>query len=57
MWFLTFQKLPFFSVLILLGGLEFVFLILFGVFLCYSQIFVTKRYKNLFVLSSTESFN
>nr|YP_009642621.1 NADH dehydrogenase subunit 2 [Heterakis dispar]QCI56228.1 NADH dehydrogenase subunit 2 [Heterakis dispar] len=57
MWFLTFQKLPFFSVLILLSGLEFVFLILFGVFLCYAQIFVTKSYKNLFVLSSTESFN
>nr|YP_009243335.1 NADH dehydrogenase subunit 2 [Heterakis beramporia]AMR36302.1 NADH dehydrogenase subunit 2 [Heterakis beramporia] len=57
MWFLTFQKLPFFSVLILLGGLEFVFLILFGIVLCYSQIFMTKSYKNLFVLSSTESFN
>lgn len=43
--------------LVLLSGLEFVVLLFLGIFLCYVQIFVTKRYKNLFVLSSTESFN
>nr|YP_008145669.1 NADH dehydrogenase subunit 2 [Ascaridia columbae]AGI96022.1 NADH dehydrogenase subunit 2 [Ascaridia columbae] len=57
MWFLTFQKLPFFPVLVLLGCLEFVFLLILGILLCYAQILIVKSYKNLFVLSSTESFN
>nr|YP_008145657.1 NADH dehydrogenase subunit 2 [Ascaridia galli]AGI96010.1 NADH dehydrogenase subunit 2 [Ascaridia galli] len=57
LWFLTFQKLPFFFVLVVLIDLNFFLLIFLGIVLCYLQIFVVKSYKNLFILSSTESFN
>nr|AGV02090.1 NADH dehydrogenase subunits 2 [Bunostomum trigonocephalum] len=56
-WFLTFQKLPFLVVLLqfLIGG--FMFLLILGLFVCLLQMFLTKGFKNLLILSSTESFN
>nr|AEO72444.1 NADH dehydrogenase subunit 2 [Toxocara canis] len=57
MWFLTFQKLPFLPVLVQLYDFKVVFLFLFGIFVCYLQLFVLKSYKNMMVISSTESFN
>lgn len=56
-WFLTFQKLPFLTILLQIFWLNSLYLILFGLFLCYIQMFVIKRYKNLLIISSTESFN
>nr|UZP15727.1 NADH dehydrogenase subunit 2 [Contracaecum sp.] len=57
MWFLTFQKLPFLPVLVQLFNYKMVFLFLFGIFICYLQLFLMKSYKNMIVISSTESFN
>nr|YP_010620892.1 NADH dehydrogenase subunit 2 [Toxocara vitulorum]WAX39106.1 NADH dehydrogenase subunit 2 [Toxocara vitulorum] len=57
MWFLTFQKLPFLPVLVQIYDFKMVFLFLLGVFVCYLQLFVLKSYKNMLVISSTESFN
>nr|AGI96034.1 NADH dehydrogenase subunit 2 [Ascaridia sp. GHL-2013] len=45
MWFLTFQKLPFFSVLVLLSCLDFVCLFVFGIVLCCLFVLVVKSYK------------
>nr|YP_009058872.1 NADH dehydrogenase subunit 2 [Parascaris univalens]AIM58803.1 NADH dehydrogenase subunit 2 [Parascaris univalens] len=57
MWFLTFQKLPFFPVLVQLFDFGLFFIFLFGIFICYMQFFVLKGYKNMMIISSTESFN
>nr|YP_001936460.1 NADH dehydrogenase subunit 2 [Toxocara cati]CAL80787.1 NADH dehydrogenase subunit 2 [Toxocara cati] len=57
MWFLTFQKLPFLPVLVQLYDFKLIFLLLFGIFVCYLQLFVLKSYKNMMIISSTESFN
>lgn len=57
MWFLTFQKLPFLPVLVQLYDFKVVFLLLLGIFVCYLQLFVLKSYKNMMIISSTESFN
>lgn len=57
MWFLTFQKLPFLVILLQMFWFSSFYLLLFGLFLCYLQMFVMKRYKNLLIISSTESFN
>lgn len=57
MWFLTFQKLPFLAVLSYLFSFKFFFLLRFGIFVCYLQIYVLKNFKYLFFVSSTESFN
>nr|AEK49009.1 NADH dehydrogenase subunit 2 [Contracaecum osculatum B sensu Nascetti et al. (1993)]AEK49011.1 NADH dehydrogenase subunit 2 [Contracaecum osculatum B sensu Nascetti et al. (1993)]AET08657.1 NADH dehydrogenase subunit 2 [Contracaecum osculatum B sensu Nascetti et al. (1993)] len=57
MWFLTFQKLPFLPVLVQLFNFKMVFLFIFGIFLCYLQLFLLKSYKNMMIISSTESFN
>ena len=57
MWFLTFQKLPFLMILLQIFWLKSLFLLLVGLLLCYLQIFIIKSYKNLLVISSTESFN
>nr|ADU78514.1 NADH dehydrogenase subunit 2 [Baylisascaris ailuri] len=57
MWFLTFQKLPFLPVLVQLFEFSVFFIFLFGVGVCYFQLFVLKGYKNMMVISSTESFN
>lgn len=57
MWFLTFQKLPFLPVLVQLYDFKVIFLLLFGIFVCYLQLFVLKSYKNMIIISSTESFN
>lgn len=56
-WFLTFQKLPFLVILLQIFWLSaFIFLIV-GLLICYLQIFLLKSYKNLIIISSTESFN
>nr|YP_003433887.1 NADH dehydrogenase subunit 2 [Oesophagostomum dentatum]ACX85161.1 NADH dehydrogenase subunit 2 [Oesophagostomum dentatum]BAV82775.1 NADH dehydrogenase subunit 2 [Oesophagostomum dentatum]CAQ56155.1 NADH dehydrogenase subunit 2 [Oesophagostomum dentatum] len=57
MWFLTFQKLPFLLIFLqmMLGNL--VYLLMIGLFFCLFQMLLMKTYKNLLILSSTESFN
>nr|ATN41094.1 NADH dehydrogenase subunit 2 [Caenorhabditis japonica] len=57
MWFLTFQKLPFLTILLQIFWLGSVYIFLVGLLICYVQIFVMKSYKNLLIVSSTESFN
>lgn len=57
MWFLTFQKLPFLPVLVQVFSFGAVFLFLFGILFCYLQLFLLKRYKNMMIISSTESFS
>nr|YP_009391069.1 NADH dehydrogenase subunit 2 [Caenorhabditis macrosperma]ARV88334.1 NADH dehydrogenase subunit 2 [Caenorhabditis macrosperma] len=57
MWFLTFQKLPFLTILLQIFWLSSSYILLFGLLICYLQIFVMKSYKNLLIISSTESFN
>lgn len=57
MWFLTFQKLPFIGVLMIILVRELLFLLFFRFFLVYFQLFVVKNFKFIIVLSSTESFN
>lgn len=57
MWFLTFQKLPFLPVLVQLFSFKMVFVFFLGVCVCYLQLFVLKSYKNMMIVSSTESFN
>lgn len=57
MWFLTFQKIPFLPVLVQLFSFLLMWLFLFGIILCYFQLFVMKGYKNIIIISSTESFN
>lgn len=56
-WFLTFQKLPFLTILLQIFWLTSIYILLFGLLFCYLQIFVMKSYKNLLIISSTESFN
>lgn len=56
-WFLTFQKLPFIMVFFSLGVTFTLFLLILGLFFCYFQIFLLKRFKFLIILSSTERFN
>lgn len=56
-WFLTFQKLPFISVLIYFRVSYLFILLIFGILLCYFQIFFLKNFKLIFLVSSTESFN
>uniref|UniRef100_A0A1I7WD97 NADH dehydrogenase subunit 2 n=1 Tax=Heterorhabditis bacteriophora TaxID=37862 RepID=A0A1I7WD97_HETBA len=56
-WFLTIQKLPLMVVLLQLFASDIVYLFLFGLFICYLQMFMLKGYKNLLIVSSTESFN
>lgn len=57
MWFLTFQKLPFIPILVLLFNFLFFYLLFLGLFLCYLQIYILKNSKFLFSISSTESFS
>lgn len=57
MWFLTFQKLPFLVILLQIFWLRASILLIVGLLVCYLQIFMLKRYKNLIIISSTESFN
>ena len=56
-WFLTFQKVPFFPVLLQLFNFKLMWLFLLGILICYLQLFVIKGHKNIMVISSTESFN
>lgn len=57
MWFLTFQKLPFLVVLLQMVVNGVVYLLVLGLLMCFFQMLLMKGYKNLLVLSSTESFN
>nr|YP_009162027.1 NADH dehydrogenase subunit 2 [Litoditis aff. marina PmIV]AKS28877.1 NADH dehydrogenase subunit 2 [Litoditis aff. marina PmIV] len=57
MWFLTFQKLPFLVILLQMFWLNSFYLLMFGLLICYLQMFIMKSYKNLIIISSTESFN
>lgn len=57
MWFLTFQKLPFLVILLQIFWLKSFYLLIIGLLICYLQLFAMKNYKNLLIISSTESFN
>lgn len=57
MWFLTFQKLPFMGVLMIVMNNYLFWLLLVGFVICYFQLLMVKNYKFILVLSSTESFN
>jgi len=57
MWFLTFQKLPFLIILLQIFYLRSFILLFLGLIICYFQMLIIKDYKNLLVISSTESFN
>lgn len=56
-WFLTFQKLPFLLIIIQIFYFRSFVILFLGLLLCYFQIFIIKNYKNILILSSTESFN
>nr|QRZ60660.1 NADH dehydrogenase subunit 2 [Spirocerca lupi] len=56
-WFLTFQKLPYFVVLVSFCS-DFFFLFLFlGMIFCYFQFFLLRSFLDMVVIVSTESFN
>nr|ACX85125.1 NADH dehydrogenase subunit 2 [Cooperia oncophora] len=57
MWFLTFQKLPFLFVIVQMVEVKFFVFLFFGLMLCLLQMLLVKSFKNLLILSSTESFN
>nr|YP_010271191.1 NADH dehydrogenase subunit 2 [Cylicocyclus elongatus]UKB87203.1 NADH dehydrogenase subunit 2 [Cylicocyclus elongatus] len=57
MWFLTFQKLPFLLIFLQMMVAKLIFFLMVGLFLCLFQMLLVKTYKNLLILSSTESFN
>nr|QCB91147.1 NADH dehydrogenase subunit 2 [Coronocyclus labiatus] len=57
MWFLTFQKLPFLLIFLQMMVAKLIFFLMVGLFFCLFQMLLTKTYKNLLILSSTESFN
>nr|AGY95402.1 NADH dehydrogenase subunit 2 [Hypodontus macropi] len=57
MWFLTFQKLPFLLIFLQMMVAKLVFLLMLGLLFCLFQMLLMKTYKNLLILSSTESFN
>nr|UDL72567.1 NADH dehydrogenase subunit 2 [Phascolostrongylus turleyi] len=57
MWFLTFQKLPFLLIFLQMMMSKLVYLLMVGLFFCLFQMLLMKTYKNLLILSSTESFN
>nr|UXK95570.1 NADH dehydrogenase subunit 2 [Macropostrongyloides spearei] len=57
MWFLTFQKLPFLLIFLQMMVGKMIFLLMLGLLFCLLQMLLMKTYKNLLVLSSTESFN
>lgn len=56
-WFLTLQKLPFIPVFIQIFFINYIYIFLLGIFLCFFQLFSIKNYKNIIIISSTESFN
>lgn len=56
-WFLTFQKLPFLVILLQMFFVGAFYILILGLLFCYLQMFVMKSYKNLMIISSTESFN
>ena len=55
-WFLTFQKLPFMGVLMMVLVVEVIFLVVLGLFLCYFQLLLLKDYKLMLIVNSTERF-
>jgi hypothetical protein len=56
MWFLVFQKVPAFFILIQ-NFYNYINLLLFGLLFCYLQLYLIKGHKNMMIISSTESFN
>lgn len=57
LWFLTFQKLPLFGVLLALFFEEVIVILVLGFLVCYFQILLLGDYKFMVSVSSTESFN
>nr|YP_003734886.1 NADH dehydrogenase subunit 2 [Setaria digitata]ACZ44410.1 NADH dehydrogenase subunit 2 [Setaria digitata] len=57
LWFLTLQKLPYFSVLVNFCGDFFFFILFFGMIVCYFQVFLLRNFSDMLVVVSTESFN
>lgn len=57
MWFLTFQKLPFIGILMVIFVGELLFFLVFGFFIGYFQLFLVKDYKFMLIINSAESFN
>nr|UXK95558.1 NADH dehydrogenase subunit 2 [Macropostrongyloides yamagutii] len=57
MWFLTFQKLPFLLIFLQMMVGKLFFLLMLGLLFCLFQMLLMKTFKNLLILSSTESFN
>nr|BCD52135.1 NADH dehydrogenase subunit 2 [Strongyloides sp. EN-2020b] len=56
-WFLTFQKLPYFPVILFFFDFNFFFVFLFGIFFCYIHLFFCKSFKSMVFISSVESFS
>jgi len=56
-WFLTFQKLPFLLILLQLFYFGSYLFLIIGLLFCYFQLFSIKNYKNIIIISSTESFS
>lgn len=57
LWFLTFQKIPFIGILLIIFSYDVLFILFLGFFLCFLQLFLIKNYKFILTISSTESFN
>lgn len=57
MWFLTFQKVPYISVLMVTIFSYAIFFLVLGFFFCYFHLFVVKTFKFMLLLNSVESFN
>nr|WAP90819.1 NADH dehydrogenase subunit 2 [Neofoleyellides sp. XM-2022] len=57
MWFLTFQKLPYFFVMVNFYCNYFFYFLLFGVFVCYLHFFLLRGFLDMLVVFSVESFS
>lgn len=55
-WFLVFQKVPAFFILIQ-NFYNYIYFLIFGLLFCYIQLYLIKGQKNIIIISSTESFN
>nr|WGC93704.1 NADH dehydrogenase subunit 2 [Mansonella sp.] len=57
LWFLVFQKIPYFFVLVNFCSDFFFFLLFMGMIVCYLQFFYFRNFGDMVIVSSTESFN
>nr|YP_010708754.1 NADH dehydrogenase subunit 2 [Cruznema tripartitum]WCR50921.1 NADH dehydrogenase subunit 2 [Cruznema tripartitum] len=55
-WFLVFQKVPAFFIL-MQNFYNYIYFLMFGLLFCYMQLYLMKGQKNMMIISSTESFN